>query len=186
MYNWKDIILCGPSAAGKDTVARAVYSAISKTGRNCNLVISNTTRPMRQGEKQDVDYHFCANFKEFDNYDYLEQTVFRGWRYGTPINNLKENCQNILVLNPSGIYSVVKKLDNFTIFYLTENFFVRLMRSIKREKGFNLQMLRRGIADFINFRKFKRFCEKNYITCYKIKNKDVDSTVRIIGHFFAF
>ena len=49
-------ILCGKSASGKDTLLRELI----KDGYFQPL-ISTTTRPMRDGEVQDKDYHFISH-----------------------------------------------------------------------------------------------------------------------------
>ena len=182
----KNIIICGPSAAGKDTVARFLLPILNKENKNFHLVISNTTRPMRKNEQQNIDYHFCSTVKEFDNFNYLEQTSFRGWKYGVPIENVKNNTYNILVLNPNGVVSAINKLDNYIIIYLYENFFIRFLRSIKREKKFHFEILRRGITDTFDFWKFEQFCKKNNIRYFKIKNNDIAQTIKDISFILFF
>lgn len=182
----KNIIICGPSAAGKDTVARFLLPILNKENKNFHLVISNTTRPKRVNERQDIDYHFCSTHLEFDNYDYLEQTVFRGWRYGVPLQNIKKDANNILILNPDGVKIALEKLDNCMIVYLHSNFFTRLIRSIKRERRFRFEMLRRGITDSIDFKKFEKFCNKNNIVYYKIKNFNTVYTACLIHYYLTF
>ena len=184
--NINNIIICGPSASGKTTVARSFSSFLEEKKRPFNLVISNTTRPMRKNEQQNIDYHFCSTVKEFDNFNYLEQTSFRGWKYGVPIENVKNNTYNILVLNPNGVVSAINKLDNYIIIYLYENFFIRFLRSIKREKKFHFEILRRGITDTFDFWKFERFCKKNNIRYFKIKNNDIAQTIKDISFILFF
>lgn len=177
LYN--NIIICGASGVGKDTVARYLFSVLKENKINSNLVLSNTTRPKREKEQQDKDYHFCS-LEEFDSYDYFEQTEFRGWKYGTPAQNIKEKSYNIFVLNPEGIYTAIGKLDNYEIFYLYTSSTERFIRSIKRQNHFSFEILRRSITDFFDFWKFRKFCKKEKIVYHKIKNISTRHTVYLI------
>lgn len=76
-------VLSSPSGAGKSTIARRLLAA--DTG--ITMSISATTRPMRPGEVDGVDYHF-VDIEEFrrmvaDN-EFLEWAHVFGHRYGTP------------------------------------------------------------------------------------------------------
>ena len=180
----KNIIICGPSCSGKTTVARLLCQDL-KEKHSVNLVLSNTTRPMRVGECQDIDYHFCDK-KEFDSYTYLEQTEFRNWKYGVPIQNIKDNDYNILILNPEGVVAAIKKLNNYMIVYLWESFFVRFKRSIKRENKITFEMIRRGITDSFDFWRFKKYCKSNHIVYRKIKNENVEDTIRSLKYSLIY
>src|ERR1700760_4421481 len=48
------IVLSSPSGAGKSTISRMLLEADD----NITMSVSATTRPMRPGEKENVDYHF--------------------------------------------------------------------------------------------------------------------------------
>ncbi len=50
----QSIILSAPSGAGKTTLAHALIARYPQS----SLSVSHTTRPMRPGEKDGVDYHF--------------------------------------------------------------------------------------------------------------------------------
>lgn len=51
----KFAIIAGPSGAGKDTLRNLL---VEHHPEQYQLVLSTTTRPMREGEKDGVDYHF--------------------------------------------------------------------------------------------------------------------------------
>ena len=76
-------ILSSPSGAGKTTISRMLLAA----DEEIRLSVSVTTRPMRPGERDGVDYHFVSD-AEFDRM--VEEDDFYEWahvfshRYGTP------------------------------------------------------------------------------------------------------
>jgi guanylate kinase len=77
------IVLSSPSGAGKSTISRMLLQADPEI----TMSISATTRPMRRGERDGVDYHFVDN-AEFDRMiaagDFVEWAPVFGYRYGTP------------------------------------------------------------------------------------------------------
>ena len=76
-------VLSSPSGAGKTTLSRALLVGDA----NVALSVSMTTRPMRAGEREGVDYFFVSA-KRFDaavaNGEFLEHAMVFDHRYGTP------------------------------------------------------------------------------------------------------
>ena len=77
------IVLSSPSGAGKSTISRMLLGADPEV----TMSISATTRPMRGGERNDVDYHFVDD-AEFDRLidagEFVEWAPVFDYRYGTP------------------------------------------------------------------------------------------------------
>ena len=76
-------VLSSPSGAGKSTIARKLLEAEPDLA----MSVSATTRPMRPGEVDGVDYHFVdlEKFREMvANHEFLEWAHVFGHRYGTP------------------------------------------------------------------------------------------------------
>jgi guanylate kinase len=76
-------VLSSPSGAGKSTIARKLLEA----DPDISMSISATTRPMRPGEVDGVDYHFVTveRFKEMAAAgEFLEWAHVFNHRYGTP------------------------------------------------------------------------------------------------------
>lgn len=77
----KLVVISGPSGAGKTSVCRAL-----KRFPNVVFSVSATTRPMRSGEKDGVDYHFVTP-EDFERRvaagEFLESARYRDSCYGT-------------------------------------------------------------------------------------------------------
>lgn len=76
-------ILSSPSGAGKSTIARKLLASDD----NLAMSVSATTRPIRPGEVDGVDYHF-VDLEQFRamvaDGKFLEWAHVFGHRYGTP------------------------------------------------------------------------------------------------------
>jgi guanylate kinase len=83
------IVLSSPSGAGKSTISRLLLEADSEV----TMSVSATTRPMRPGEADGVDYHFVEE-SEFDRMveagEFVEWAHVFGYRYGTPKAPVKQ------------------------------------------------------------------------------------------------
>jgi len=83
------VVLSSPSGAGKSTISRMLLEA----DPNITMSVSATTRPMRPGEVEDVDYHFVDE-TEFNRL--IEADEFAEWAYvfdhlyGSPKEPIKE------------------------------------------------------------------------------------------------
>ncbi len=82
-------VLSSPSGAGKTTISRKMLAADSEIA----LSISATTRPIRPGEVDGVDYHFVdvPTFKQMVADDeFLEWAHVFDHRYGTPRDRVEQ------------------------------------------------------------------------------------------------
>lgn len=82
------VILSGPSGVGKDTVLKAWSTANPRVVR----VVAYTTRAMRPGEIDGIDYHFVTQ-DEFqarvDRGAFLEHKEVHGNLYATPLEDME-------------------------------------------------------------------------------------------------
>ena len=114
------ILLAGPSAAGKTTVARF----IEKTAPSHSLVRSATTRQPR-GDGNDSEYIYLSR-EEFlgavREGGFLEYTEFGENLYGTPTSEIERILSGggvpLLILDLNGIANVKKskKYESFSVF----------------------------------------------------------------------
>lgn len=85
------LILCGKSGSGKDTIARCI---LGKYPESAISLVSDTSRPMREGEVDGREYNFSSkkqflkgiedgNFIEYRSYNTLVGGVPDEWFYGT-------------------------------------------------------------------------------------------------------
>ena len=99
---YKILIIMGKSGAGKDTLARALTQALLES----EMIVSCTTRPIRDNEQNGVDYHFLTHdefAEQINNGEMIEATIFNDWCYGTSINNLSKDKLNIAFLICGGL-----------------------------------------------------------------------------------
>ena len=150
----KILALFGKSGAGKDTILKWLLNNIP----NSNKIIYTTTRPKRENEKQDEDYHFISDkifYEKFFNEDkFLTISTFNNWRYGLDKNELKENNINIGIFSIKDIVRIINsnKEINILPIYIQAPDRIRLLRSIEREKSPNYkEICRRFLTDDYDF-----------------------------------
>ena len=151
---YKIIALIGEAGTGKDTLMKEI---IKKTP-SLHEIISCTTRPMREGEVDGVNYHFLT-LEQFTGQvlrnEMLESTNFNNWFYGTSLQSLDKDKINIGVFNPAGIKSMLNHpevdLQVYRVFCADK---IRLIRQLNREKNPDVdEIIRRygtDKADFAN------------------------------------
>ena len=118
------IVLAGPSGVGKGSVVERLRS---RDSGGLALSISATTRPMRPGETEGVDYQFVdeAGFDRMvERGELLEWAeVYRGRRYGTPRpfveRTLAEGIDVILEIDVQGAALVRAQAPDAVLILLT-------------------------------------------------------------------
>jgi guanylate kinase len=139
------IILIGASASGKSTIEKELKKIGYKN------IVSYTSRPIRQGEINHIDYHFISD-KEFlekkSEGFFSENTNYNSWWYGIAKEDLLPD--SIAVVEPFGFRQLTKKsIENKfeVISFLIEcPERVRLIRMVNR--GDNLmEVFRRIFSD---------------------------------------
>lgn len=123
------ILLTGASASGKTVVGQKL---IEKYG--FKKFITTTTRPMRVGEVNDVDYHFVSN-EEFNrkiiNGEFVEHIRYTNNQYGSEKREIGDN--KVLVCEANGlIYYTALKDPSIVTFYMKCDEEVRRQRMILR------------------------------------------------------
>lgn len=139
------IVLLGESASGKSTIEKIISNKY-----NYEKTISYTTRPIRSGEKNGVDYHYISNddFLAMAHTDkFAEVGLYNGWLYGTTKEQyLEDNI--VCVLTPHGMRQIKRNLDskNMRCFYIKTDRSKRLIKAL--ERGDNVdEAIRRNQSD---------------------------------------
>lgn len=128
-YNQSMIILVGASASGKTEVAKLLakkYGIVK--------AITHTTRPMRKGEQNGVDYFFVSK-REFERLlsknAFVEHTLYNDNYYGCSKAQIADG--KAVIVDPNGL-KAFKNLNNKRIIsflmYADEN--IRLKRMLSR------------------------------------------------------
>lgn len=144
------VALCGKSASGKDWYMNHLAKRYG-----WNRIVSWTTRPAREGEKNGIDYCFVGDdeFLALDvQGDFLERCCFRGWWYGTPKAALDDGI-NVGVFNLTGIESLLAHQDAIDVIpvLLECPTRIRLKRYAERDGHASVEMLRRLATDHADF-----------------------------------
>jgi guanylate kinase len=151
--SYKILALMGPSGSGKDTVLKEV---LKKNPKEFNKIINCTTRPMREGEVDGVDYFFISpeTFAEqVLNFDMIEATNFNDWFYGTSKSALVSDIINIGVFSPEAVEALLESPDiELMVLELAASDKTRLLRQLNREVNPNVhEIIRRFKADEEDF-----------------------------------
>lgn len=180
----KIVALMGEAGSGKDTI---LHRIMEKYPSYFNEIISCTTRPPRQGEKEGVNYHFLSVedfIRKILNGDMLEATEFNGWRYGTDSQSLTIDKINIGVFNPEGVRCLQEDENiELYVFYVRAAGKQRLLRQLNREENPDVdEIIRRYKADTEDFSFLN---DIKYITLQNNTLDDIDIAVdTIFGQFY--
>ena len=88
------LLVSGPAGIGKTTVCESLLEEFSP---RLQRIVTATTRPPREGEKNGVDYH-CLSPEDFDekieSEEFYEHALVHGRRYGTLKNDIRERLKS--------------------------------------------------------------------------------------------
>lgn len=128
------IVLSGPSGVGKGTVRKAIFES---EDNQFEYSISMTTRQMRTGEEEGVDYFFRTR-EEFETLietgKMLEHAEYVGNYYGTPLDYVNQTLDSgkdvFLEIEVQGAMKVKEKVPDGVFIFLTPPDFDELKNRI--------------------------------------------------------
>lgn len=159
----KIFCLMGKSSSGKDTIYRELFK---RQDISLKKIIPYTTRPIREGEEEGREYHFCNEDQvaQFQNANKIVElraydTVYGVWKYFTVDDGQVDLADNSYLL--IGTLETYVKIRQYygaaqvVPVYIEVEDGERLLRAIAREKEQKIpkytEMCRRFLADSEDF-----------------------------------
>ena len=182
----------GKSATGKDTI---YHELLKREDLGLNRIVPYTTRPIRPGETEGIEYHFvdetevealaaAGRIVELRSYD----TVYGVWKYFT-VNDANLNLEekNYLYIVTLEGYLKIRdyyKKDRVVPIYIQVDDGDRLIRAIERERGQGRpqyeEMCRRFLADAGDFAE-ERLQEAGIAK--RFENRNLEETIAEIAAY---
>lgn len=162
----KIIYLMGKSSSGKDTIFKRL---LEDDTIELQTVVPYTTRPIRDGEKNGVEYFFTdeAGFRCLQEQGKIiearEYHTFHGlWRYFTVDDGQIKSDGNYIMIGTPEAYLRMRKLygkERMLPIMIELDDGVRLQRALDRERKQEMpkyeEMCRRFLADSVDFSREK-------------------------------
>ena len=182
--------IMGKSASGKDTIFKRL---VQDEALNLKTVVSYTTRPMREGEQEGVEYHFVSpqilnslrdNGRVIECRDY--HTVYGPWSYFMVDDGQIDfsGTQDSVIIGTLESYQKIREFfgkEHVIPIYVHVEDGLRLSRALERERqqektGY-AEMCRRFLADMEDFSDEKlNACE----ICRIYENVDMETCLEEI------
>src|SRR3989338_1981204 len=172
-------VISGPSGVGKGTVVGQVLKNVD----NIYLSVSATTRQMREGEKEGVNYFFKTK-KEFQDMinseQFLEWAEFTGDFYGSPKFNINNylSCGKdvILEIEIQGAKQIKEKCPDAVLIFLAPPSFEALEERLIKRKTESIDKVK------IRLKKAEQEMKETNLFHYLVVNDDLKEAVEnVIG-----
>ncbi len=177
------VVISGPSGVGKD----ATIQRMKERNLPFYFVVTATTRPMRPGEREGVDYHFVSQ-EQFQamirSGELLEHALVYGEYKGIPKAHVRaalESGQDVILrIDVQGAATIRKLIPNAVTIFLTAENEEELVRRLKARKTESPEKLQRRIETARQ--EMRRVREFKYVVVNRENHLDetVDKVVSII------
>lgn len=172
------IVLSGPSGVGKGTVRKHLFEHYNN---DFEYSISMTTRQMRKGEQEGVDY-FYRTHEEFEKYIQedmlLEYAKYVNNYYGTPIDYVEETLaagRDVFVeIEVQGAMKVKEKMPEAIFIFLAPPNLEELRSRIENRGTDDAEAIKHRLEKATEELKLIRYYD------YVVKNDDVDRAAQQI------
>lgn len=144
------LIIIGESASGKSSIAKYLVDNF-----HFQNIVTYTTREPRQGEINDIDYHFISKL-QFEHLltlgSFAETAVYNGWYYGSAKEDyINSNSKTkVAVLTPHGIRQIRKNEIDIYVVYIKIPRRDRLIKILQRGDDIE-EAYRRNLSDMGQF-----------------------------------
>lgn len=175
------IVISSPSGAGKSSIVKALL----ERDNNLWLSVSTTTRTIRPGEKEGVNYNYVDKeefIKKIDEGYFLEYTNYAGNYYGTPKKYIKEKIEHgtdvILEIEIEGAANIKKLIpEAIFIFILPPSLKVLLKRLKNRNTDSNEKIIERFHQTYKELNEITKY---NYVVVNDVLEDAINKVESII------
>jgi guanylate kinase len=177
------VVISGPSGVGKDSVLQELKQA----NYPFHFVITATTRPRRQNERDGVDYHFVTvgEFAEMiEKNELLEHAVVYGDYKGIPKKHVREALASgkdvIMRVDVQGAATIRRLVPNAVTIFLTAESEEKLVRRLQERKTEEADQLKMRIVTARG--ELQRIVEFDYVVINRehALHETVDQVLSII------
>ena len=134
------LILVGPSASGKTQIVK-----ILREKYGLNKMVTYTSRAMRPGEKEGIDYFFLTKEefeKRINEGFFIEYVVYNGNYYGTSLSQVSND--KVVILEPTGLKHYINKIkDEVKVAFLRCS--TEIVRIRMKERGDDPEVIRKRL-----------------------------------------
>lgn len=175
------IVISSPSGAGKSSIVKALL----ERNNNLWLSVSTTTRAIRPGEKEGVNYNYVDKedfIKKIAEGYFLEYTNYAGNYYGTPKKFIKEKIEHgtdvILEIEIEGAANIKKLIpEAIFIFILPPSLKVLLKRLKNRNTDSNEKIIERFHQTYKELNEVTKY---NYVVVNDVLEDAINKVESII------
>lgn len=175
------IVISSPSGAGKSSIVKALL----ERDNNLWLSVSTTTRAIRPGEIEGVNYNYVDKedfIKKIDEGYFLEYTNYAGNYYGTPKKFIKEKIEHgtdvILEIEIEGAANIKKLIPKaIFIFILPPSLKVLLKRLKNRNTDSNEKIIERFHQTYKELNEVTKY---NYVVVNDVLEDAINKVESII------
>ncbi len=175
------VVLSGPSGVGKDTLLKR----LKERGHDFAFVVTMTTRPMREGEVEGIDYLFVSKstFADMMQADeLLEHSLVYGDYKGIPKQQVRDAIKSgkdvLMRIDVQGAAKIRKIVPNVVTIFLAPESENELERRLAERKTETLENLKIRIATARE--EMKRIDEFDYVVVNRANHQD-----RAVGQIVA-
>lgn len=175
------IVVSGPSGVGKGTVCQKLIKKL-----NAWYSISATTREIRDGEQDGVNYYFLTKEefeKKISEGNFLEYALYNGNYYGTPKEKILEKINSgvdvFSEIEVQGAKNIKKMFPDALLIYILPPSMEELRRRLEGRGTNSKDDIDNRIA--IAYKEFEEINNYDYI----VANNDIDETVEVIKEIIA-